>query len=436
MHADVLSASAVILGVLFLLLGLSVWVAIALFLTALFALHFFASPPAIKVLSNIAWNAADSWALVALPLFIYMGEILLRTRLSERMFDGLAPWLGRLPGGLLHVNVAASTLFAAISGSSAATAATIGKITIPELRKRGYDERLVVGSLAGAGTLGFLIPPSLVMIIYGVLADVSIGRLFIAGIIPGLLLAGGFMSYLALVGLIRPDLAPLAKERFTWRQRIRGLLDLLPVTLLILAVLGSIYRGLATPTESAAIGVVGALLLALLYRTLNWKSFLEATLGAVRTTSMIGLIVAGASVLTTAMGYVGIPRAVAEWIAGMGLSPYMLIFVLAVFYIILGFFLDGISMIVVTLPIVLPLVKAAGFSPLWFGIFLVLMVEAAQITPPVGFNLFVIQGISGRGIGFVARAALPFFLILMGLATFITLFPQVVLYLPQRMMGS
>ncbi len=436
MHADVLTASVAILGVLFLLLGLSVWVAISLFLTALFALHFFANPPAIKVLSNIAWNATDSWALVALPLFIYMGEILLRTRISEKMFDGLAPWLGRLPGGLLHVNVVASTLFAAISGSSAATAATIGKINIPELRKRGYDDRLVLGSLAGAGTLGFLIPPSLVMIIYGVLADVSIGRLFIAGIVPGLLLASGFMGYLVLIGLLRPDLAPPAKEQYTWKDRFKGLVDLLPVTLLILAVLGSIYRGLATPTESAAIGVVGALLLALLYRTLSWKSFLEATLGAVRTTSMIGLIVAGASVLTTAMGYVGIPRAVAEWIAGMGLSPYMLIFVLAVFYIILGFFLDGISMIVVTLPIVLPLIKAAGFSPLWFGIFLVLMVEAAQITPPVGFNLFVIQGISGRGIGFVARAAIPFFLILMGLAALITAFPEIVLFLPQRMMGG
>jgi len=433
---DVLYASLAILGVLFFLLGLSVWVAVSLFLTALFALAFFASPPPVKVLANIGWNAADSWALVALPLFIYMGEILLRTRLSEKMFDGLAPWLGRLPGGLLHVNVAASTLFAAISGSSAATAATIGKITIPELRKRGYDERLVVGSLAGAGTLGFLIPPSLVMIIYGVLADVSIGRLFIAGILPGLLLAGGFMGYLAAIGLLRPDLAPLARERFTWGQRLRGLWDLLPVTLLILAVLGSIYAGLATPTESAAIGVVGALLLALAYRTLTWRGFLEATLGAVRTTSMIGLIVAGASVLTTAMGYVGIPRAVALWIAGLHLSPYMLILVLAVFYVILGFFLDGISMIVVTLPIVLPLIKAAGFSPLWFGIFLVLMVEAAQITPPVGFNLFVIQGISGRGISFVARAALPFFLILMGLAALLTVWPEVVLFLPQRMMGG
>ncbi len=435
MSPEILTATLAIVGVLFLLLGLSVWVAVALFLTALFGLEFFANPSPIRVLSNIAWNAADSWALVALPLFIYMGEILLRTRISEKMFDGLAPWLGRLPGGLLHVNVAASTLFAAISGSSAATAATIGKINIPELLKRGYDERLVVGSLAGAGTLGFLIPPSLVMIIYGVLADVSIGRLFIAGIVPGLLLALGFSGYLALVGLFKPELAPPAREAYTWRQRLKGLFDLLPVTLLILAVLGSIYAGLATPTESAAIGVVGALLLALLYRTLTAKNFLEATLGAVRTTSMIGLIVAGASVLTTAMGYVGIPRAVAEAIAQMHLSPFALIFVLALFYIVLGFFLDGISMIVVTLPIVLPLVKAAGFSPLWFGIFLVLMVEAAQITPPVGFNLFVLQGISGKPISFVARAALPFFFILMGLAALLTLFPELALFLPGHMMG-
>ena len=428
-----LVAVAVLVPLLFLLLGLSVWVAASLFLLALTGLYFFTSTPPLTLLATIGWNSTNSWALVALPLFIFMGELLIKTRVSEKMFSGLAPWLGRLPGGLLHINVVASTIFAAVSGSSAATAATIGKITIPELLKRGYDERLVLGSLGGAGTLGFLIPPSLVMIIYGVLASVSIGQLFVAGVVPGLLLAGGFMLYLALMSLLRPQLAPHQAERYGWRARFLGLWQLLPVTLLIVAVLGSIYRGLATPTESAAIGVVGALLLALLYRTLTWRGFVEAVLGAVRTTCMIGLIVAGAAVLSTAMGFLGLPRALAEWIAGLGLSSYLLIVVLVVFYVILGYFLDGISMIVVTLPITLPLITDAGFSPLWFGIFLVLMVEAAQITPPVGFNLFVIQGVSGRPIGFVARAAFPYFLILLGLAALLTFFPELVLFLPRQM---
>ena len=428
-----LTALAVLLPLLFLLLGLSVWVAVALFLLAVTALQLFAPLPALNILATIGFNSTNSWALVALPLFIFMGELLLRTKISERMFAGLAPWLENLPGGLVHTNVVASTLFAAVSGSSAATAATIGKITIPELRKRGYNDALVLGSLGGAGTLGFLIPPSLVMIIYGVLAQVSIGQLFIAGVIPGLLLASGFMLYIVGISLVRPALTPERSGRYTWAQRWRGLLGLLPVTLLILAVLGSIYAGLATPTESAAIGVVGALLLALLYRTLTLSGFLEAVLGSVRTTCMIGLIVAGAAVLSTAMGVLGIPKALAQTIVGMGLSPYALVAVLVGFYILLGFFLDGISMIVVTLPITLPLVVAAGFSPLWFGIFLVLMVEAAQITPPVGFNLFVIQGVSGKSIGFVARAAFPFFLVLLGLAALLTAFPQLALFLPARM---
>jgi len=431
---DPLVAVVVLLAILFTLLGLSVWVFVSLFAVALVSIDLFTSTPPLRLLGNIAWNATDSWALVALPLFIFMGELLLRTRISERMFDGLAPWLAWLPGRLLHTNVVASTIFAAVSGSSAATAATIGKINIPELRKRGYDDDLILGSLAGAGTLGFLIPPSLVMIIYGVLAEVSIGKLFIAGVIPGLLLAGGFMLYLVYAGLRWPEKAP-GGDRFTWSDRLWGLVNLLPVTLLILMVLGSIYLGFATPTESAAIGVLGAFLLALAYRSLTLESFRQAVLGSVRTTSMIGLIIAGASLLSTAMGFMGIPTALAAWIASLGLSKYLLVLVVAAFYIVLGFFLDGISMIVITLPITLPLVTQAGFSPLWFGIFLVLMVEAAQITPPVGFNLFVIQGVAGAPILKVARAALPFFAILMGLAALLTAWPEVVLYLPQLMRG-
>ncbi|GEM89324.1 MULTISPECIES: TRAP transporter large permease subunit [Oceanithermus] len=431
---DPLVAVVVLLAILFLLLGLSVWVFVSLFAVALVSIDLFTSTPPLRLLGNIAWNATDSWALVALPLFIFMGELLLRTRISERMFDGLAPWLAWLPGRLLHTNVVASTIFAAVSGSSAATAATIGKINIPELRKRGYDDDLILGSLAGAGTLGFLIPPSLVMIIYGVLAEVSIGKLFIAGVIPGLLLAGGFMLYLVYAGLRWPEKAP-GGDRYTWGDRFVGLVNLVPVTLLILLVLGSIYMGFATPTESAAIGVLGAFLLALAYRSLTLESFKQAVLGSVRTTSMIGLIIAGASLLSTAMGFMGIPTALAAWIASLGLSKYLLVVVIALFYVVLGFFLDGISMIVITLPITLPLVTQAGFSPLWFGIFLVLMVEAAQITPPVGFNLFVIQGVARAPILRVARAALPFFVILMGLAALITVWPEVVLFLPQLMRG-
>jgi len=431
---DPLLVVVILLGVLFLLLGLSVWVFVSLFSVALISIAMFTSTPPLRILGNIAWNSSDSWALVALPLFIFMGELLLRTKISERMFDGLSPWLSWLPGRLLHTNVVASTIFAAVSGSSAATAATIGKINIPELRKRGYDDDLILGSLAGAGTLGFLIPPSLVMIIYGVLAQVSIGKLFIAGVIPGLLLSGGFMLYLVYAGIRWPEKAP-AGDVYTWSDRFVGALNLLPVTLLILMVLGSIYIGFATPTESAAIGVFGSLLLALAYRTLTPSSFKEAVLGTVRTTSMIGMIIAGASLLSTAMGFMGIPAALASWIATLGLSKYLLVVVIAAFYIILGFFLDGISMIVITLPITLPLITQAGFSPLWFGIFLVLMVEAAQITPPVGFNLFVIQGVAGAPILKVARAAFPFFAILMGLAAILTVWPQIVLILPTLMRG-
>jgi C4-dicarboxylate transporter DctM subunit len=417
---------------LFGLLGLSVWVFVSLLVVAVAGIHLFTSIPVLGVLGNIVWNSTDSWSLAALPLFIFMGELLFRTRVSERLFEGISPWIGALPGGLLHTNIVASSLFAAISGSSVATTATIGKINIPELRRRGYSERLALGSLAGAGTLGFLIPPSIVMIIYGVLAEVSIGRLFISGILPGILLALAFMLFLAVMGLVNPGEAPRSGP-YTWPQRLWGLVDIFPVVLLILAVLGSIYMGLATPTESAAVGVLGALVLSLLYRTFTLRGFWQALLGSVRTTCMIGMIVATAAVLSTAMGYLGIPRTLASWVGGMDLSPYMLFVVLALFYLLLGLFLDGISIIVITLPITLPMVTAVGYSPLWFGIYLVLMVEAAQVTPPVGLNLFVLSGISGRPIGFIALAALPFFFILLLITALITVFPGIVLYLPSLM---
>lgn len=426
-------ASLFLFLVLLAFLGISIWIAASIFLVAIVGLHFFTSVPATQVAGNILWNSTNSYTLVALPLFILMGEVLLKTKIAKWMFDGLAPWLSALPGGLLHVNVVASAFFAAVSGSSVATAATIGRINIPELLPRGYHPSLVVGSLAGAGTLGFLIPPSIVLIIYGVLAQVSIGQLFIAGIVPGLLLAFAFMIYLGGVGLVRRDLVPKERQVYTWRERFLGLAKLFPIAVLIFAVLGSIYTGLATPTESAAIGVLGAVLLGLFYRTLNWQNFVDAVTSTVRTTSMIGLIIASASVLSTTMGYLGIPRALAQTIVGLELSPYLLMFVLALFYILLGLFLDGISMIVVTLPITLPLVVAAGFEPLWFGIFLVLMVETAQITPPVGLNIFVIQSISNHSVGYVARAALPFFFIMLLITALVTAFPALATGLPSLM---
>ncbi|MEX2536069.1 MAG: TRAP transporter large permease subunit [Trueperaceae bacterium] len=429
---DVGVITVILLALLFALLGLGVWVFVSLLVVAVVGVHVFTTAPVLGVLGQIAWNSVDSWSLAALPLFIFMGELLFRSRISERLFEGISPWIGRLPGGLLHTNVVASSLFAAISGSSVATAATIGKINVPELKRRNYSERLTLGSLAGAGTLGFLIPPSIMLIIYGVLAEVSIGQLFIGGIVPGALLALGFMLFLGVVGALRPDLAP-PPPSYSWRNRLRGLVDILPVALLIVAVLGSIYAGIATPTESAAIGVLGAFLLALAYRTLTPKNFMEAVLGSVRTTCMIGMIIVGAAVLSTAMGYLGIPRTLASWVVSLDLGAYVLILVLAVFYLMLGLFLDGISMIVVTLPITLPIVTAVGFDPLWFGVFLVLMVEAAQITPPVGLNLFVLSGISGKSVGYIAVAAIPFFLILILITAVITAFPDLVLYLPRLM---
>lgn len=430
---EVLFSLIAMLAILFTLLGLGVWVAVSIFVAALIGLQVFTSVPALVVLPRVVWGSLDSFVLTALPLFIFMGELLIRTRLSNQMFNGLAPWLGFLPGKLLHVNVVASTIFAAISGSSVATAATIGKINIPQLRDRGYEERLVLGSLAGAGTLGFLIPPSIVMIIYGVLAEVSIGRLFIAGVIPGLLLGTLFMTYIAVASVIWPEVVPSAKESYTWRARFIGLAQLLPSGLLILAVLGSIYLGYATPTESAAIGVTGAALIALAYRTLSWSGFLQAVRGTIQTTCMIGFIIAGAALFSTTMGYVGLPRLMTEWVGGQEMSRYLLIAGMVVAYLMLGMFLEGSSMLLITLPIVLPMIIAAGFDPLWFGIFLVLLIEAAQITPPVGFNLFVLQEISGRPIGVVAIAAVPFFLCILGLVVLITIFPQVVSFLPSLM---
>ncbi|MCH8347350.1 MAG: TRAP transporter large permease subunit, partial [Proteobacteria bacterium] len=391
----------------------------------------FQDVPAIKLLAFEAWNSLNSPVLAALPLFILMGEILFASRFPKDLFDGLEPWTRSIPGRLYHINILGCSLFAAVSGSSAATTNTIGRMTLGELAARGYDRRLAIGSLCGAGTLGFLIPPSIILILYGVLAEVSILDLFLAGILPGVLLSLGFMAYLAITTRLRPELLPERGNREVKPgERLRGLLKISPALLLILAILGSLYLGFASPSEAAVLGVAGALIISAVKRDLNWRNLKSALLEAVKTVSMVGLILLGALFLTRVMAYLEIPAAVAGAIAALGLAPVLLIPVLLIFYIALGMILDGLSVVVITLPIVLPLVVAAGFDPLWFGIFLVITVEMAQVTPPVGFNLFVVQNLTGEPIAMIARAAFPFFLIMAAFALLIALFPVIVTFLP------
>ncbi|HMA30213.1 MAG TPA: TRAP transporter large permease subunit [Casimicrobiaceae bacterium] len=418
---------------LFVLLGSGVWIGLALTGVAWFGMELFSSRPAGDAMAVTVWGSASSWTLTALPLFVWMGEILFRTRLSEDMFKGLAPWLERIPGRLLHTNIIGCTIFAAVSGSSAATCATIGKMTLPELARRGYPEDITVGTLAGAGTLGLLIPPSIIMIVYGVTANVSIAKLFIAGVIPGILLAALFSGYIVAWALLYPDRIPAALERTTLAQKLHASRHLIPIVLLIAAVLGSIYVGIATATEAAAFGVVGSLILSAAQGSLDRRTFRDSLLGATRLYCMIALILAGAAFLTLAMGYIGLPRDLAEWIATLKLSPFALIVALALFYIVLGCFLDGISMVVLTMGVILPTVQKAGIDLLWFGIFIVLVVEMAQITPPVGFNLFVLQGMTRRQITWIARQALPMFVLMCVAVLAIWFLPGLVTLLPQHM---
>ncbi|MDB2407921.1 TRAP transporter large permease subunit [Jannaschia sp.] len=411
------------------LLAGSVWIGLSLFATGYVLLSIFKPNIPMDVFSGgVIWGALIPSPLLSLPLFILMSEILVAAGLGRSLFRGLAPFLGRLPGGLLHVNVVGSTLFAAVSGSSAATTAIVGKVSLPELKARGYNRSLAMGSLAGAGTLGFLIPPSIIMIIYGVVAEVSILELFVAGVIPGLTLAGLYMAYIALHQTLTRSQPPAEPRRPG--DRMRALRDIGPVAGLIAAIMGSLYLGLASVSELAAIGVLGALTIAGAMGRLTLAAMIRAGRRAVRTTAMIGLIILGAALLNAAFGFLGIPKAIAGQIAGLGLSPFALIVLLLAFYAVLGMFLDGTSIIVMTLPITLPLVVAAGYDPIWFGIFVVVAVEISQITPPIGFNLFVIQSQTGEGIGPIARAALPFFAILLLFALLLALVPGLALWLP------
>ena len=425
--------TALLIAALFALLGSGVWIGLTLTGVAWIGMQLFSARPAGDAMAVTIWGSASSWTLTALPLFVWMGEILFRTRLSESMFRGLAPWVTWLPGRLLHTNVIGCAIFAAVSGSSAATCATIGKMSLPELGKRGYPEGITIGSLAGAGTLGLLIPPSIIMIVYGVAADVSIAKLFIAGVLPGILLAALFSGYLMAWALMNPGKVPRPDRVMSLGERLHESRHLIPVVILIAAVLGSIYTGVATATEAAAVGVVGSLLLSLVQGSLNWQTFRDSLMGATRLYCMIALILAGAAFLTLSMGYIGLPRHLAEYISVLGLSPFVLVVALALFFIVLGCFMDGISIVVLTMGVLLPTVQAAGIDLIWFGIFVVVVVEMAQITPPVGFNLFVLQGMTGKDIAYIARVTMPFFFLMCAMVLLLWFFPQIATWMPGHM---
>jgi len=424
------------ISLLLFLLGSGVWVALSMIAVSAIGMLLFTTRPVGDAMATTIWGTSSSWTLTALPLFVWMGEILFRTKLSENLFKGLSPWLSKLPGGLVHVNVVGCALFAAISGSSAATVATVGKMSIPELRKRKYPEKLLLGSLAGSGTLGLLIPPSIILIIYGVTIEDSIAKLFMAGIFPGIMLAVMFMLYVIFWSILNKDLMPKSTKSFSFIEKVQGSKQLLPVIFLITAVIGSIYTGIATATEAASLGVVGALILSFFQGTLNKKTFNLSLLGATKTSCMIAFIIAGSTFLSLAMGFTGLPRNLAIWIDGMNLSPYTLLFVLTIFYIILGMFLDGISAVVLTMAIIEPMIRQAGFDMIWFGIYLVIVVEMAQITPPVGFNLFVLQGMANKDMGFIARSAFPLFLLMILAVIIVVIFPEIALWLPNKMSAN
>lgn len=424
------------ISLLLFLLGSGIWVALSMIAVSAIGMLLFTTRPVGDAMATTIWGTSSSWTLTALPLFVWMGEILFRTKLSENLFKGLSPWLSKLPGGLVHVNVVGCALFAAISGSSAATVATVGKMSIPELRKRKYPEKLLLGTLAGSGTLGLLIPPSIILIIYGVTIEDSIAKLFMAGILPGIMLAVMFMLYVIFWSILNKKLMPKSTKNFSFVEKVQGSKQLLPVIFLITSIIGSIYTGIATATEAASLGVVGALILSFFQGTLSKKTFNLSLLGATKTSCMIAFIIAGSTFLSLAMGFTGLPRNLAIWIDGMNLSPYTLLFVLTIFYIILGMFLDGISAVVLTMAIIEPMIRQAGFDMIWFGIYLVIVVEMAQITPPVGFNLFVLQSMANKDMGFIARSAFPLFLLMILAVIIVIIFPEIALWLPNKMSAN
>lgn len=431
-----LYVAAGVLGLIILFLGLGVWVFSGLLLVSIVGLAVFIDMPLARIgtiLGPIMIRSSTGWELSAIPMFVWMGEIILRTDISTRLFRGLSPLTYHLPGRLLHTNIAGSAIFAAICGSSAATTATVGKITVPELERRGYQRALTYGSLAGAGSLGLLIPPSIIMIVYGVIAEVSIARLFAAGILPGIMIAGFYSAYVMIVSLLFPSVAPAEGDRPTAGDMLRGVVDLMPIGLLITLVLGAIYSGIATPSETAAVGVGVTMVYTAVTAQMNRKVFRESLFASVHTSCMISAIMISAAFMSTAMGFMHVPQDISAAIAQFDLSPFALIALLTLLYIVLGMFLEGVSMTVMSLPITLPLIIAAGFDPIWFGIFLILMIELAQITPPIGFNLFILQDLTRTSITRIIVAASPFFLLMCAGVLCITVWPEIVLWLPDQL---
>jgi C4-dicarboxylate transporter, DctM subunit len=422
------------LALLCVLLGSGTWVGLTLVALAAVAIEVFANRSAGAPVATTLWSASSTWMLSSLPMFVWMGDILFRTRLSEDLFRGLAPLMGRLPGGLLHTNVMGCTIFGSVSGSSAATLTTVGQMTLPELKKRNYPEHLSIGTLAGPATLGLMIPPSIIMIVYGVMTNESIAAINIAGILPGFVLAALFTLYVTLVAKTDPAYTPVQEPVSTWREKLSALWLLVPVHILLAIVLGSMFAGLATATESAALGVAGALGLAWWQKTLTWRNFVDSLMGATRTSAMIALILGGSAALSLAMGYTGLPNDLAQWVSTFNLSAMGLLMALLVLYLVLGCFLDGISCVVLTIGIVEPMVRQAGIDMVWFGIFVVLVVELAQITPPVGFNLFVLQSMTGHNIFRIARWSFPMFMIMFIMVFIMIAFPGLATWLPSQML--
>ena len=427
--------TVIFLFTLFFLLGSGVWIALSLIGVAFVGMELFTNRPAGDVMITTIWTTASSWSLTALPLFIWMGEILYRTKLSEDLFKGLAPWMNNLPGRLLHTNIVGCTFFAAVSGSSAATLTTVGKMSVPELRKRNYPEQLIIGTLAGSSTLGLMIPPSLTLIVYGVTINESVVQLFMAGVFPGLVLALLFMLYVGIWAIINRKSMPAKDPELSFFQKMKNSRFLFPIFGLISFVIGSMYLGWATPTEAAAFGVLGGLFLSSLQGSLNLKTFTDSLLGATKTSCMIAFILAGGAFLTLSMGFTGLPRSIAEWIGSLGLTNFELLMCLMVFYIVLGCFLDGISSIVLTMAVVEPMIRKAGIDVIWFGIFLTVLVEMAQITPPVGFNLFVLQGMTKHNMVYLAKAAFPMFMMMVVMIFVLIYFPELATYLPSTLKG-
>jgi C4-dicarboxylate transporter, DctM subunit len=430
---DQLALFAALLVLLALFLGSGVWIGFSLVAVAAIAIDVFAGRPAGASIATTIWSSSASWMLSSLPMFVWMGDILFRTRLSEDLFRGLAPLMGRLPGGLLHTNVMGCTIFGSVSGSSAATLTTVAKMTIPELKKRNYPEKLIVGTLAGPATLGLMIPPSIIMIVYGVMTNESIAAINLAGILPGFVLAGLFTAYVAVAARFSPDYHPATEPKTTWREKLAACWLLVPVHILLIIVLGSMFAGVATATEAAAMGVAGALGLAWWQNSLTRENFIESLMGATRTSAMIAFILAASAALSLAMGFTGLPNELAQWVGSMHLSATSLLMALLALYLVLGCFLDGISCVALTIGIIEPLVRQAGIDMVWFGIFIVLVVEMAQITPPVGFNLFVLQSMTGHSIFRIAAWSFPMFVIMLIMVFVMIDFPALATWLPKQM---